>query len=176
MKKYIASLLIAVTLPACSEPIRNPNAIIVKKDTLTHKAYYYYGLSEQKDRDLIKDIMGVDPVTTEWCAAFVNMVLLEQSYPTSGRYNDYPLMARSFLYWGDPVNEPKQGDILVFKRGSTGWQGHVGFYVSSKVVNGQIVYTVLGGNQSDAVTIEEYPGNKLLGIRRVSKTYSPVMY
>ena len=85
----------------------------LKRDTttLTHKAYHYYGLDEVKDRVLIKEITGVDPVRTEWCAAFVNMVLLEQGLPTSATVSDYPLMARSFLFWGDRVKgEPEQGD------------------------------------------------------------------
>ena len=154
-------------LAACSESQGVPdNAIRVTKNTLTHKAYYWYGLHEEKNRQTIKDIMGVDPAYTEWCAAFVNMVLRENGIPQSSEYNDYPLMARSFLDWGHPVDEPKQGDVLVFERGSSGWQGHVAFYVSTKVVDGQIVYSVLGGNQGDAVNIREYPASKLLGIRR----------
>lgn len=143
----------------------------LKKDTntLTHKAYHYYGLSENKDRKLIKEITGVDPVNTEWCAAFVNMVLLEQELPTSASVSDYPLMARSFLFWGDPViDEPKQGDIMIFERGNQGWQGHVAFYVSKTTIQGKEFYNVLGGNQSDKVSIEPYPADKLLSVRRLS--------
>ena len=93
----------------------NPNKL-----SLTHKAYHYYGLEENKDRTLIKEIMGVDPVNTEWCAAFVNMVLLEQGLPTSASVSDYPLMARSFLFWGDKVEgEPEQGDVVIFERGDS---------------------------------------------------------
>lgn len=163
MKK---ALLLLPFLAACG----GDPSMALKRDTntLTHKAYHYYGLSETKDRKLIKEITGVDPVQTEWCAAFVNMVLLEQGLPTSATVSDYPLTARSFLFWGDKVEEPKQGDIVVFKRGNSGWQGHVAFYVSTTKIDGETYYNVLGGNQSDSVSIEPYPVNKLLGIRRLS--------
>lgn len=164
MKKLLIPIILFMS--ACS----GDPSIAFKRDpsTLTHKAYYYYGLSETKDRKLIKEITGVDPVQTEWCAAFVNMVLLEQGLPTSASVSDYPLTARSFLFWGDKVKEPKQGDIVVFKRGNSGWQGHVAFYVSSIQIDGKDYYYVLGGNQSDSVSIEPYPVNKVLGIRRLS--------
>lgn len=160
-------LLLLLPLAACAT---DPSFSLKKgTDTLTHKAYHYYGLSETQDRQLIKEIMGVDPVQTEWCAAFVNMVLLEQELPTSESVNDYPLMARSFLFWGEPVTgEPKQGDIMIFERGNQGWQGHVAFYVSKTTIQGVEFYNVLGGNQSDKVSIEPYPASKLLSIRRLS--------
>ena len=162
-------LLLLLPLAACGV---DPSFDIKKKDTLTHKAYYYHGLSEIKDRELIEEITGVDPVTTEWCAAFVNMILLEQDLPTSAAFSDYPLMARSFLVWGDSVtDEPKQGDIMIFERGSQGWQGHVAFYVSKTTIQGKEYYNVLGGNQNDKVSIDTYPASKLLDIRRLSSKH-----
>ena len=158
-------LLLLPLLAACSP---DPS-LSLKRDTntLTHKAYHYYGLSETKDRQLIKEITGVDPVRTEWCAAFVNMVLLEQGYPQSSTVSAYPLMARSFLQWGNKVTKPEQGDVMIFERGNQGWQGHVAFYVSEKTLNGKLYYAVLGGNQNDKVSIDLYPADKLLGIRRL---------
>ena len=161
------NLLLILPLAACAaEP-----SLSLKRDnnTLAHKAYYWHGLSEENDRQTLKDITGVDPVTTEWCAAFVNMVLLEQDFPTSAAVSDYPLMARSFLFWGDEVvDEPKQGDIMIFERGNNGWQGHVAFYVSTTIIQGKEFYNVLGGNQNNKVSIEPYPASKLLSIRRLS--------
>lgn len=170
--KNMLLLISTLFIAACSDrEIAGP----IKKDTLTHKAYTYYGLQEQKDRKLIKQITGVDPVQTEWCAAFVNMVLLENDLPQSSTVSSYPLTARSFLLWGDAVKDsPKQGDILVFKRGEP-WQGHVGFYVNHRVVNGQIQYYVLGGNQNDSVSVAMYPGDKLIGIRRVNLNQEKVL-
>ena len=140
------------------------------KHTLTHKAFAYHKLEEVKDRNIIYQLLSVDPVTTEWCAAFVNMILEQNGHPTSSEVSQYPLMARSFLEWGNPVNKPQQGDVVIFTRGNSGWQGHVGFYVSTKIVNGQPHYSVLGGNQDNAVSIKQYPVSNLIGIRR-----SPVL-
>ena len=156
----------ALLLVSCGkrEPSSLPRPPVTQ--TLTHKAYYYIGLNEQRDRILIKEIMGIDPVTTEWCAAFVNMILLENLIPTSESVNPNPLLARSFLDWGQGVYKPQKGDIVVFKRGAD-WQGHVGFYVSTTTdQNGVEYYNILGGNQGDAVSIEPYAVSRVVSIRR----------
>ncbi|MGO4917545.1 TIGR02594 family protein [Pseudogemmobacter sp. W21_MBD1_M6] len=94
-----------------------------------------------------------------WCAAFVGHCL-EQAGLRSTR----KLTARSYLEWGVPVDlaEAQEGDIVVFRRGSSSWQGHVGFFVAQ---SGQMI-EVLGGNQGDAVSIKRYAASKLLGVRR----------
>lgn len=165
MKNLIVILAI-IFIGACSSDKSNASAI--SKNNLTHKAFYWIGLDEKEDRYLLKDILGVDPVRTEWCAAFVNMVLLENDIPTSASVSRHPLTARSFLKWGKKVNslEVEQGDILVFKRGNSSWQGHVGFHVSTTVIDGKLYYNVLGGNQGNEVSIDAYPASKLLSIRR----------
>ena len=75
-------------------------------------------------------------------------------------------MARSFMFWGERVDEPKIGDVIVFPRGTRGWQGHVGFYIETRVIEDIDYYVILGGNQSDAVTYDIYPAYKALTIRR----------
>ena len=94
-----------------------------------------------------------------WCAAFVGHCL-EQAGLRSTR----KLTARSYLDWGVGIDlaEAQPGDIVVFQRGSSAWQGHVGFFVGRK---GQAI-EVLGGNQGDAVNIRSFPAAKLLGVRR----------
>lgn len=165
--RYIIIITASVLLAACTPAKSGPEKRAYPTQTLTHKAYYYYGLHEVKDRDVIKDIMGVDPVRTQWCAAFVNMILLEQYLPTSESVSSNPLLAQSFLEWGNSVKEPQKGDIVVFKRGAA-WQGHVGFYVSTVIdQNGVKYYNIIGGNQSDAVTIEPYAASRTLSIRRL---------
>lgn len=98
--------------------------------------------------------------STPWCAAFVGAVLAECGLMPSGS-----LAARSYLSWGVPVaiKDAERGDLAVFWRGKKeGWQGHVGFVDS---IEGNYV-NVLGGNQSDKVSIARYPKTQLLGIRR----------
>ena len=77
-------------------------------------------------------------------------------------------MARSFLDWGKEVEEPLAGDVIVFPRGTSEWQGHVGFYVGQEIKNKVLYYRILGGNQNNSVNIELYPASRALGIRRMS--------
>lgn len=96
---------------------------------------------------------------TAWCAAFVGAMLARAGVKPTGS-----LAARSYLKWGAPVGlaEAKPGDIVVFQRGDSSWQGHVGFYVKHDATT----ISVLGGNQANQVSIAKYPQAKLLGIRR----------
>lgn len=93
---------------------------------------------------------------TAWCAAFVGSCLVEAGLPSTHKLN-----ARSYLDYGTKLDAPRLGCIVVFKRGNSSWQGHVAFYVGD---NGSRV-KVLGGNQSDAVTVASYPKASVLGYR-----------
>jgi uncharacterized protein (TIGR02594 family) len=131
-------------------------------------AKYYLGLDEDRNRYELKLILGVDPAKTEWCAAFVNAMLKKDNIPGSDSVSDYPLMARSFLTWGTRVrsNDIKTGDVVVFPRGSGGWQGHVGFYYGT-TPKGE--WVILGGNQDNTVSYKMYAPNKAIAIRRWEK-------
>jgi len=138
--------------------------VSVAADDPVTTAQEYIGLSERQNRSELRELTGVDPVRTEWCAAFVNAVLELENIPGSSSVSDNPLMARSFLLWGEPV-EPvniRRGDIVVFPRGTQGWQGHVGFFVQEQ--NGR--WIILGGNQSNQVRYDLYNPSRALGIRR----------
>jgi len=151
-------LLCAILVGGCSVELSDP----------TTSAVEYIGMEEHKDRSVLREFVGVDPVRTEWCAAFVNAVLRDHGVAGSHTVSEYPLTARSFLLWGEPVTADliQRGDIVVFPRGRTSWQGHVGFYWGSEVKNGRLYYQILGGNQSNRVGIELYPADRALGIRR----------
>jgi uncharacterized protein (TIGR02594 family) len=143
------------------------NMISLGRDNPAFLAANYLGYTEYTHRAELRELTGVDPVRTEWCAAFVNAVL-EESNIKSNNDHKYPLTARAFLDWGVGVDSPVPGDLVVFPRGNQGWQGHVGFYIRSVEVNGIEYYYILGGNQSNKVSIEMYPARKALGIRRQS--------
>lgn len=127
----------------------------------------YVGLQERQDREQLRSLVGVDPVRIEWCAAFINAILERQGIPGSDSVSDTPLMARSFLDWGTSVEEPQRGDIVVFKRGNSSWQGHVAIYLSTVERNGRTYYRILGGNQNDSVNVIDYPASMLIDIRRI---------
>lgn len=163
MKKlFLISLVFLIS--GCSDVIEQRN-----QPDPVETAGMMIGLHERRDRAELTSLMGIDPVRTEWCAAFVNMVLDINGISGSGSVSDNPLMARSFLQWGDPVEKEniKRGDVVVFPRGNQGWQGHVGFYVETIIVDGIEYYAILGGNQDDnSVSVDLYPARRAIGIRR----------
>ena len=105
---------------------------------------------------------GVMDDETAWCAAFVGAMLRRAGVKSTGALN-----ARSYLDWGTPVDRKNAlpGDVVIFKRGSSSWQGHVAFFVKDR---GALI-DVLGGNQSNAVNVKGYQAAALLGIRRPPK-------
>jgi len=150
--------LIIFFLAGCIQtPIQEPTA----------RAEEYLGLHERQNRQQLKELLDVDPVRTEWCAAFVNAILELEGIPNNDEHK-YPLTARAFLDWGNPINpqDIKPGDIVVFPRGNQGWQGHVGFYVTTVDTNKGQRWVILGGNQSNSVRYDLYDPKRALGIRR----------
>ena len=151
-------ILLAAVLGACTAPVQD--SVVT--------AQPYIGLEERTHRRELKDLVGVDPVRTEWCAAFVNAVLEMDGIPGSSSVSDTPLMARSFLSWGTGVHKSQiqRGDVVVFPRGTQGWQGHVGFYVETRTYQGRDYWLVLGGNQDNTVNYQLFDPRTSLGVRR----------
>jgi len=92
-----------------------------------------------------------------WCGLFVahciGATLPDEPLPSR------PLSARAWTGWGRQVT-PRLGSVLVFWRGKrSGWQGHVGFYAGEDGV----AFHVLGGNQSDRVSVARISRERLLG-------------
>ena len=160
----IVFVLIAILLASCGPTIMVDGKAIPKAARHVYTAADRYGLNELQRRTVIKEYVGIDPRRYEWCAAFVNAVLEESNIQGS-----QSRMARSFLDWGEEVEEPLAGDVIVFPRGTSDWQGHVGFYVGTEIKNNKEYYRILGGNQNNAVSIDLYPAKKALGIRRANK-------
>jgi len=132
------------------------------------KAFTYLGLKEipgAKHNPQILEFFKaighkwVQDDETAWCAAFANYCCKETVGKHTGKLN-----ARSFLTFGEEVQNPEIGDIVVFWRGSPdSWKGHVAFYVHS---DDDYIY-VLGGNQGNAVRVSMYAKDRLLSYRRV---------
>tara|TARA_B100001057_G_scaffold390033_1_gene397901 strand:+ start:174 stop:674 length:501 start_codon:yes stop_codon:yes gene_type:complete len=131
------------------------------------------GMNEYQDRTALRQYVGVDPRYTEWCAAFVNAVLADSGMKNlHDMKHPQPLTARSFLTWGEKVETPQPGDIVVFPRGNSDWKGHVGFYVGwEQKADGKVYWKILGGNQNDSVSIDLYNPGMALGIRRYKYNY-----
>ena len=92
---------------------------------------------------------------TPWCAAFVNWCLKEAGYEGTNH-----ALARSFLHWGDVMETPRLGAIIVIRyRGqqdaSTGSRRgfHVGFFIRES----RYSYRILGGNHGNRVSYRNFP-------------------
>lgn len=93
-----------------------------------------------------------------WCGLFAAIV----TYRRRGNIKEVvssPLWARSWANYGKPVQSPGLGDVLVFTRNGG---GHVGFYVAED----KDCYHVLGGNQSNSVTITRIAKSRCIAFRR----------
>lgn len=103
-----------------------------------------------------------------WCSAFVNYVAWLLRLPRSKS-----LLARSWLDVGRPIDINQaiaRHDVVILSRGQNQpgpdnktAPGHVGFYAAH---DSEKVY-ILGGNQSDSISIKPYPLNRVLGVRRL---------
>ena len=150
--------MIIFFLAGCFQtPIQEPTA----------RAEEYLGLHERQNRQQLTELLDIDPVRTEWCAAFVNAILELEGIPNNDEHK-YPLTARAFLDWGNSINpqDIMPGDIVVFPRGNQSWQGHVGFYITTVDTNKGQRWVILGGNQANSVRYDLYDPKRALGIRR----------
>ena len=93
---------------------------------------------------------------TPWCAAFAGAMLARAGITPSGS-----LMARSYLAWGHALDVPALGALAILSRGADANAGHVGFYLGASANR----VFLLGGNQSDAVTVEAFEAARVLGYR-----------
>lgn len=89
-----------------------------------------------------------------WCGLWMAVVAQRAGKWTPRR----PLWALSWAVWGDDGGQPELGDVLVFVRPGG---GHVGLYVGEDPA----AYHVLGGNQSDAVSIARVAKPRLRACR-----------
>ncbi len=122
------------------------------------------GLHEARDtarlrRWFDRSVAWIDPREVAWCGAFVASCLRAANPDIA--LPDNPLGARAWGGFGKPC-EPVFGAVLTFWRGrKAGWQGHVGFYWGEDAS----AYHILGGNQSDAVTVTRIAKERLLAAR-----------
>lgn len=120
-------------------------------------------LHEKHDNTELKEFLKSDgstlgdPANLPWCGDFVEtciaLAVPDAVLPTN------PYLARNWLKFGRTV-DPCYGAVLVFARGKPP-SGHVGFYVSEDDTH----FAVLGGNQSNRVSVARLDKARLLGAR-----------
>ncbi|MBE1159823.1 TIGR02594 family protein [Dyella sp. 7MK23] len=93
-----------------------------------------------------------------WCSSFVNWCLGRIGIRGTGS-----ALARSWLDWGRPLEQPVYGCVAVLTREDdpASWKGHVGFYLRH---DAETIY-LLGGNQLEEVRELGYPLDSVLGYR-----------
>lgn len=97
-----------------------------------------------------------------WCGLYMAVVAKR----AGRKFPNEPLWALNWLKFGESVGQPWLGDVLCFQREGG---GHVGMYVAED----HEAYHVLGGNQSDKVSITRIAKSRLRGARRVPYINAP---
>ena len=123
------------------------------------------GRNEARDRSWLMDWLKRDsrslgdPSKNPWCGDFVETCIRMgvPAEPLLGALGINPYWARNWLLFGEET-KPVTGAVLIFERGAG---GHVGFAHGQDDTH----FYVLGGNQSDAVTIARIAKARLLGAR-----------
>jgi uncharacterized protein (TIGR02594 family) len=134
-----------------TKPSLGSNIVALAKD--------YEGLHEKSDRKSLKEVTGVDPVRTPWCAAFINALLDKQNRRGSDSH-----AALSFLQWGVKTREPKMGDIVVM-------HGHVTIFITFS--DDRKSFYGIGGNQANGVKVTLYPARKVISYRTYADEFVP---
>ena len=98
-----------------------------------------------------------------WCGLFMAVVAKRAGKTVV----DDPLWARNWATFGKAADEAQLGDVLVFRRAESA--GHVGLYVGEDYG----AYHVLGGNQSDGVTITRIARDRCIAVRRPAYRKAP---
>lgn len=101
-------------------------------------------------------LAGIKNDEVPWCAGFVG-AMLESSNIRSARSDS----SRAYLGWGERIDAPEYGCVVVFRRPGG---GHVGFCVGVDLL-GRLL--ILGGNQRDRVGIDPFDRVRAAGFRRV---------
>ena len=92
---------------------------------------------------------------TPWCAVFVNA-----GFFLNGVEGLRSARAKDWLEFGEPVDPPETGDVVVFQWDDGGH--HVAYFLEQDDDR----VRVIGGNQSNAVTIETFLSRHVAGFRR----------
>jgi uncharacterized protein (TIGR02594 family) len=94
---------------------------------------------------------------TAWCGLLISVAAKRADWPYHPNGN--ALWARNWADWGTKQKVAMLGDVLVFPRGKG---GHVAIYVGEDDTH----YHILGGNQSDQVSIVRKAKKPIIAIRR----------
>lgn len=101
---------------------------------------------------------------TAWCGVYVAHCFKSTGHVIPKAW----YRALAWLDWGQRIDNPVVGCVVVFSRKGG---GHVGFVVG-KNRNGNLM--VLGGNQGDAVAVSAFDKSRIVGYRWPSDAMIPI--
>jgi uncharacterized protein (TIGR02594 family) len=108
-----------------------------------------------------KSVKGLEGMESDsdvpWCSCAHNFCM-----QSVGGVGTRDASARSWLLWGNKVNDPKKGDTVILSRGLDPSKGHVGFFCGQNTNS----ILILGGNQEDCFSALVYPKYRVIGYRR----------
>jgi uncharacterized protein (TIGR02594 family) len=149
----------AATIETIDAPARHLRDVMPWMAIAENKVGLHENLNNEELKKFLKSdgpTLG-DPAKLPWCGDFVEtcvaLAVPDAVLPVN------PYLARNWLKFGRTV-DPCYGSILVFARGKPP-SGHVGFYVSEDDTH----FAVLGGNQSNRVSVARLDKARLLGAR-----------
>lgn len=130
------------------------------------------GLHEARNRSQLvrwfdKSVSWFDPREVAWCGAFVATVM--RKWKSGITIPENPLGARNWASFGKSC-KPQLGAVMVFWRVyPKSWKGHVALYWGED----ENAYHILGGNQSDAVTVTRISKDRFIDARWPHHTPQP---
>ncbi len=134
------------------------------------EAFRKLGLHEVANNKTLREYLAAngkalgDPSKLPWCGDFVESVIAK-TLPAEPLISN-PFWALGWSKFGRAIKVVAVGNILTFKRNGG---GHVGFCVGHDATH----FHVLGGNQSNAVTIARIAKNRLDAMRWPSTVPMP---
>lgn len=134
--------------------------------------YRRKGLHEARDNRSLSEWLRIgkflgNPAKLPWCGDAVETCIVK-TLPSEPVPNN-PFWAQSWAKFGIGVDGPRVGAIGVIRWSAKA--GHVGIVASA--AGGRV--TLLGGNQSDAITLSSFPLSKFIAFRW-PKTYPLRIY
>lgn len=124
--------------------------------------HHRMGLHEVRDKSKLIEFLKIgkflgDPSRLPWCGDMVESciakVLPAEPLPAN------PFFAQNWKSFGNNLSSPLVGSIGVIRWTAT--SGHVGFVAGTEGTN----VVLLGGNQSNAITLASFPREKFIAFR-----------
>jgi uncharacterized protein (TIGR02594 family) len=143
-----------------TSPATNLDAPVWLSVALQEQGIRRYGVGDCNPRiaeyNNCTQLAGYDDKIS-WCSSFLNWCMKQSGVRGTGA-----ALARSWLTWGQPLEQPRYGCVAVLTADdAVDWKGHVGLFLRIDADN---VY-LFGGNQLEEVRELAHPRDRVLSYR-----------